>query len=374
MSEYRFLQPYTFKNKNIILKNRIVIPPMTERMSFEDGTVTSDEIAYYAQHTGGAGLFITAVANVNALGKGFEGELSIADDKYLPGLERLAAAMKYNGSKAVIQIFSAGRMSNSAVLRGHQPVSASSVAALRPGSETPRELDTDEILQTIKDFGNATRRAIQAGFDGVELHGANTYLLQQFFSPHSNRRSDKWGGSLQNRMNFPLAVIEEAAKVIKKYANNEFLLGYRISPEEIEDPGITLDDTLQFIDALKETPIDYLHVSQKNVWTTPIRDPKSKIIVNEAIKKRVGGDLPLIVVGQVETPAQAEKAAQAFDMVALGHESLWEPKWVQKVENGEEKAIRYSLSRSDVEDLGIKPTFLGQIAQTRGGYDNLFKK
>ncbi len=374
MTKYSFLQPYTFENKNITLKNRVVIPPMTERMSFEDGTVTSDETAYYAQHTGGAGMFITAVANVNSLGKGFEGELSIADDRFLPGLSDLASSIKKNGTKAIIQIFSAGRMSSTAILRGKQPVSASAIPAVRADSETPRELSEEEVEQTIKDFGAATKRAIEAGFDGIELHGANTYLLQQFFSPHSNRRTDKWGGSLEKRMKFPLAVIKEATKVIEKYAKKPFLLGYRISPEELEEPGITLDDTLQFIDQLKQTKIDYLHVSQSDVWRTPLRDESSRQIVNEALKKRISNAFPMIVVGNLKTPADAEKASESFDLVALGHESLWEPKWVQKITNNEESAIRYSIAKSDLADLGIKPSFMDQIADTMGGYANMFKK
>ena len=374
MTKYSFLQPYTFENKNITLKNRVVIPPMTERMSFEDGTVTSDETAYYAQHTGGAGMFITAVANVNSLGKGFEGELSIADDRFLPGLSDLASSIKKNGTKAIIQIFSAGRMSSTAILRGKQPVSASAIPAIRADSETPRELSEEEVEQTIKDFGAATKRAIEAGFDGIELHGANTYLLQQFFSPHSNRRNDKWGGSLEKRMKFPLAVIKEATKVIEKYAKKPFLLGYRISPEELEEPGITLDDTLQFIDQLKQTKIDYLHVSQSDVWRTPLRDESSRQIVNEALKKRISNAFPMIVVGNLKTPADAEKASESFDLVALGHESLWEPKWVQKITNNEESAIRYSIAKSDLADLGIKPSFMDQIADNMGGYANMFKE
>ena len=374
MTKYSFLQPYTFENKNITLKNRVVIPPMTERMSFEDGTVTSDETAYYAQHTGGAGMFITAVANVNSLGKGFEGELSIADDRFLPGLSDLASSIKKNGTKAIIQIFSAGRMSSTAILRGKQPVSASAIPAVRADSETPRELSEEEVEQTIKDFGAATKRAIEAGFDGIELHGANTYLLQQFFSPHSNRRTDKWGGSLEKRMKFPLAVIKEATKVIEKYAKKPFLLGYRISPEELEEPGITLDDTLQFIDQLKQTKIDYLHVSQSDVWRTPLRDENSRQIVNEALKKRISNAFPMIVVGNLKTPADAEKASESFDLVALGHESLWEPKWVQKITNNEESAIRYSIAKSDLADLGIKPSFMDQIADNMGGYANMFKE
>ena len=183
-------------------------------------------------------------------GKGFEGELAITDDRYLPGLTKMASAMKQNGTKAILQIFHAGRMSNSKILRGERPVSASSVAAERPNAEVPRELTGDEIDQIITDFGEATRRAIQAGFDGVELHGANTYLLQQFFSPHSNRRTDKWGGDVDGRMSFALAVIKRCHEVIKQYADRPFILGYRLSPEEIETPGIRLADTLHLVDVL----------------------------------------------------------------------------------------------------------------------------
>lgn len=119
------------------------------------------------------------------------------------------------------------------------------------------------------DFGEATRRAIQAGFDGIELHGANTYLLQQFFSPHSNRRTDKWGGSVEKRMTFALEVIKRVHETVEKYANRPFIVGYRISPEEIEEPGIRMADTLQFIDVLAEQPIDYLHVSMGYTYGGP---------------------------------------------------------------------------------------------------------
>jgi len=266
MPYYKFLEPYTFEKKNLTVKNRIVIPPMTEEMSFANGEVTSDELRYYYIHSGGAGIYITGTSNVNDLGKGFEGELSSASDKFIPSLTKLADAIHKNGTKAILQIFSAGRMSSTAILRGQQPVSASAVKSTRNNAEVPRPLTEAEIEQTIKDFGDATRRAIIAGFDGVEIHGANTYLLQQFFSPHSNRRTDKWGGSVEKRMTFPLAVVDEVQKAIEKYADRPFLLGYRISPEEIEEPGIRFDDTLKLVDALKEKPIDYLHVSMGRVW------------------------------------------------------------------------------------------------------------
>jgi len=334
-----------------------VIPPMTEEMSFANGEVTRDELRYYHIHSGGAGMYITGTSNVNPLGKGFEGELSSDDDKFIPSLTELAAAMHKDGTKAILQIFSAGRMSTTTILRGHQPVSASAIKATRNNSEVPRELSEAEIEQTIKDFGQATRRAIIAGFDGVEIHGANTYLIQQFFSPHSNRRTDKWGGSVEKRMTFPLAVVDEVQKAIEKYADRPFLLGYRISPEEIENPGIRFDDTLKLIDELKNKPIDYLHVSMGRVWRKSLNDSTIETPLNLTIKQHIG-DLPLIGVGDIETPADAEDVIdKGLDFAAMGRESLREPHWVQKVIADDENSIRYTVSPLDREDLGLVGNF-----------------
>ncbi|MFD1440299.1 MULTISPECIES: NADH-dependent flavin oxidoreductase [Lacticaseibacillus] len=354
MASYNFLKPYTFKN-GITVKNRVVIPPMTETSAFEEGSVTTDELRYFKLHSGGAGMFISPVANVAESGKGFEGELSVADDRYLPGLTKMASAMKQNGTKAILQIFHAGRMTNSKILRGEQPVSASAVPSLRQGAETPRALTEDEITALIEDFGQAARRALEAGFDGVELHGANTYLMQQFFSPHSNRRTDQWGGSLENRERFALAIIKRVHQVAAE-ADRPFLVGYRISPEEIETPGIRLPDTLKFIDTLADQPIDYLHISQGHAFQTSLNDHADTEPVILKIQHQVAGRLPLISVGSVETPADAEKVmAAGIDFVAIGREMLREPHWVQKAASGDEAAIRYTVSLADLEELGITP-------------------
>ncbi|AUI72045.1 NADH-dependent flavin oxidoreductase [Companilactobacillus alimentarius] len=357
-TKYNFLKPYTFKNGTTV-KNRIVIPPMTEAAALENGAVSQDELKYFDIHTGGAGMFITPVLNVSNDGKGFEGEPSVANDKFMPGLIKLAHTMKQNGTKAIMQIFDAGRMSNSKILRGTQPVSASPVAALRPNAETPRELTEDEIEQIIEDFGQATRRAIQAGFDGIELHGANTYLMQQFFSPHSNRRNDKWGGSLENRMRFALEIIKRVQKSVDEYADDKFIVGYRISPEEIEEPGIRLDDTLKFIDVLADQPIDYLHISMGYAWRTSLNDKSDDEPIILKIKQTVNNRLPLISVGSIEKPADAEKVIDAgIDFAAIGRESIREPNWVQKVELGQEDSIHYQLSPTELDSLGINSAFL----------------
>lgn len=356
--KYNFLKPYTFKN-GVTIKNRIVIPPMTEAAALENGAVSQDELRYFNIHTGGVGMFIIPTMNVSDDGKGFEGEPSVASDKFMPGLKKLASTVQQNGTKAILQIFHAGRMSNSKILRGVQPVSASAVAALRPNAETPRELTEAEIEQIIDDFGQATRRAIQAGFDGIELHGANTYLMQQFFSPHSNRRTDQWGGSLENRMRFPLAVIKSVHDTVEKYADDKFIVGYRISPEEIEEPGIRLADTLKFIDVLADQPINYLHVSMGYAWRTSLNDKSDDEPIILKIKNAVNGRLPIISVGSVEKPADAEKLINAgIDFAAIGRESIRDPKWVQKVELGQENSIRYQMSLAELDELGVNSAFL----------------
>lgn len=365
MKSYNFLEPITLAN-GVTLKNRVVIAPMTEQMSFEDGSVTSDEINYMEQRAGGVSLFITPVAYINKEGKGFEGQLGIEDDNKIAGLRKLAYAIKSRGAKAILQIFSAGRMTNSQILRGIQPVSASAIAAPRPDAETPRELTLAEIDQLIQDFAKATQRAIEAGFDGVELHGANTYLLQQFFSPHSNRRTDKWGGSLENRLNFPLAVIDAALKTKQKYATDTFIIGYRLSPEEAEEPGITLEDTKRLVHELQKTDIDYIHLSLGDIWRTSFRDKTDKAPIITQLKA-ICGNKPLIGVGNIRTPQQAEAViAQGIDLVALGHQLIIEPHWVEKVMTGNEETIRYELHAADLDELGIKPPFLALIRKMPG--------
>lgn len=140
MKKDQFLTPFEFPN-GATLKNRIVMSPMTTMSSFYNGMISNDELDYYQARTGGPGMIITAVANVSASGKGFEGELSVASDDMIPGLSRLAATIKQDGAKAILQIFHAGRKSNQQILRGQQPVSASAIAAVYPpNSETPRAL------------------------------------------------------------------------------------------------------------------------------------------------------------------------------------------------------------------------------------------
>lgn len=339
MKNYEFLKPFTFKN-GVTLRNKAVMAPMTIMASFFNGMVSSDEIEYYRERAGGVGMLITAVAYVSPGGIGFDGELSAASDDMVESLRSLATAIKSKGAKAILQVFHAGRKSLARMLSGVQPVSASAVKAEWPEySEMPRELRDDEIKQIILDFGQAVRRAIEAGFDGVELHGANTYLLQQFFSPHSNRRTDHWGGDRDKRMNFARAVIKESQRVIKEYAKTPFILGYRISPEEVETPGIRLEDSLYFVHEIKHE-VDYIHLSLTNYKQSSLNNKEDTKPLVQYFVEEINHLVPLISVGQVIKGEDADDALKVgADLIAVGLELLIEPKWVEKVSAGEEEKM-----------------------------------
>lgn len=361
LANYNFLETFTFKN-GVTLKNKVVMAPMTTMSSFYNGMVSKDELAYYAKRAGGPGMVSTAVANVTPNGKGFEGELSATSDEMIPSLRSLAETIQSKGAKAVLQIFHAGRKTFVRIIGGEQPVSAGTVKALYPeDSETPRALTSDEVEAIIKDFGQATKRAIIAGFDSVELHGANTYLLQQFFSENSNQRTDKWGGNRDERITFAKAVIKEVQSVIDKYATKPFILGYKLSPEEIEKPGIRLD--LYFVEKIKHD-VDYIHLSMGSYLRTSLNNPEDKKPILNYFIETIGPEVPLIGLGSVETPKDVQEVInKGASLVAIGRELLREPNWVDKVQRNDENSIRTTISASDMDEPSI-PTVMQTYLKT----------
>ncbi len=323
---------FIFPQSGVELSNRIVMAPMTTYSGNADGTVSDAELAYYKRRSTGLGMVVTACAYVIPHGKGFFGQIGAHSDAMIPSLTALANTIKAEGAKAILQIYHGGRMSPAAEVPNGIVLSASNVPAVREGAVTPIAMTEEQILETITAFGEATRRAIAAGFDGVEIHGANTYLIQQFFSPHANRRTDRWGGDVVKRMAFPLAVTKAVVDAVAKYAKHPFVVGYRLSPEEVENPGITIDDTLQLVDALALQKLDYLHVSTMDFWGVSIRnaaDTKPRTII---INERVGDRIPVIGVGSIKTAENAQSVmAAGIPLVALGRELLMEPDWQRKV-------------------------------------------
>jgi len=357
-----------FRN-GVQVKNRIVMAPMTNFSSNPDGTVTDDEVKYYARRSHGVGMVITACTYVTPNGKGFPGEFAADSDAMIPSLRQLASAIKAEGAKAVLQIFHGGRACDPTLVPNGETVSASNVAPEAENAVTPRPLRDEEVEAIVRAFGETTRRAIEAGFDGVEIHGANGYLVQQFFSAHTNRRDDRWGGTLEKRMAFPLAIVDEVKRAVAAHTNEAFLIGYRFSPEEAYENGITMADTFALIDALADKSLDYLHVSVTEFWSLPKRGAEATISRTEWIQNRVGDRVPVIGVGSIHTADDALKALQSgVALVALGREIIIDPDWVDKVANGRASEIRTTLTPNDQAAL-VVPTPLWQaIVNTPGWF------
>ena len=338
MSKQLF-EEVSLKSGNV-LKNRIVVSPMTTQSAYFDGKIPQELVDYYAHRAGEVGAVIVESAFVENYGRGFYGALGINNDDKIPGLTRLASAIKEKGSKAIIQIYHAGRMGFPNMNEGKNPISASPVAALRPNAPVPTEMTHHEILDMVDNFAEGVRRAIKAGFDGVELHGANTYLLQQFFSPHSNRREDAWGGTIEKRAKFPIEVVKAAKRVIEEEGDENFILGYRFSPEELEEPGIRFEDTMYLLNALAEYDLDYFHFSM-GVYTRNSLvnndDPEMLITKFNAQKSGKLAETPVIGVGAIMQKEDAEGALKAgYDLVAVAKGFLVEPNWAGVVKAGQE--------------------------------------
>lgn len=363
----KFTQPFTLRS-GVALHNRILMAPMTISASQPNGDVTEEELAYYHRRAkSGIGAVITACAYINKLAVGFPDSLGVESDERIPSLKRLAEAIHSGGAKAILQIFHAGRMTNSRLV-GEQPVSASDIPAMRPNAEIPRQLTDEEIKVIIQDFAKAARRAIEAGFDGIELHGANTYLLQQFFSPHSNHRTDQWGGNATERLAFPLAVVDAVQETVAKYAKQPFAIGYRFSPEEKEEPGITMDDTILLVNALADKEIDYLHVSVNRFDAESMRDNKDLRGRVAVIQEAVGERIPVIGVGGLQTIEQVEAALDVVPLVSLGHALIMDPEWYEKAANEKEEEIFTALHLSKKQELDIPAPLWELIIKVPGWF------
>ncbi|WP_136605539.1 NADH-dependent flavin oxidoreductase [Paenibacillus dokdonensis] len=366
--KYRpLMESFQFKN-GMKVNNRIVHAPMTISYSRQDGTISDELITYYERHSNGVGMAVTGSTIVTPNSKVFGGELAADHDDKIPSLQRLATTIKKSGAKAILQIFHGGRESSPELVPNREIVSASAVA--KEGLDIiPRALEENEIMDIIHAFGASARRAIEAGFDGVEIHGANRFLIQQFFSPHTNQRDDRWGGNIDKRMAFPLAVVDEVQKVVAEWAKQPFLVGYRLSPEEEWTPGITMADTLKLVEVLANKNLDYLHISLMDFWSKPrrgIEDNRSRM---EIIHELVGHRVPVIGVGSIHTPDEALRALQSgVPFIALGRELIIDPDWVEKITLGKENEIRTELTLNDREKLGIAESLWLKIIHTPGWF------
>lgn len=321
----------------LTLPNRVVMAPMSSSLADERGFVTPELLAFVRERAeGGTGLIVVEFSCVDAaFGRGERRQLRIDAGDYVAGHARLAQAITEAGARACLQLHLPGQYVVAGTCEG-LPVAPSDEFA-RDGHQLARRLAAGEIELLVQRFGEAASRAVQAGYQAVEIHGAHGYLPMAFLSPRKNRRDDAWGGDAERRLAFPLAVV----RAVRAALGPQRPLIYRLSAAEFVDPGLTLEDMERIVPRLARAGCDALHVS-----TGVIEGALDKIVDPMSCAEgwrfplgrrlRAASGLPVIAVGPIRWPAAAERALAAgdADLIALGRPLLADPHWVRKVKAG----------------------------------------
>jgi 2,4-dienoyl-CoA reductase-like NADH-dependent reductase (Old Yellow Enzyme family) len=343
------------------MANRFAIAPLTTDSSNDDGTVTENELEFVRRRAAsGFGATISSAAYVEQDGRAWQG-IGATHDEHLSSLRRLAEAMRAAGGLAILQIYDGGRIAKPELI-GEQCLRApSAVASLRPGAKTPRAMTANEVGNLIASFGEAASRARKAGFDGVEIHGANHYAVHQFFSPCANHRVDNWGGTLSKRMNFPLAV----AQAVRDALGPKLIAGFRVTPFEAEADGYTLEDAKLLCNELARLNLDYISVSlddyrksrptgETRVYNGPVQKsytPAQNPITEFA--RVIAGRCAVMASGGIRTCMDAEGAVKlGADLVAVGRAVVVDPEWLSKVRSKSEASILAGLPKDELEIAG----------------------
>ena len=331
--------------KNMTIKNRIVMMPMGTNYGEQNGEMSFLHINYYEQRAkGGTGLIIVENASIDSpQGSNGTTQLRIDHDNYLPRLFKFCENIHRYGTKIAIQINHAGASAISSRIN-MQPVSASDVPS-KEGGEIPRPLSREEILHIVKKYGEAAKRAQTAGFDAVEIHAGHSYLISQFLSPITNKRTDEFGGSDENRTRFCRMVIDEVRKQVGPF----FPIMLRLSADELMEGGNTLDDTLEYLDYLQEE-VDIFDVScglngsiQYQIDANYLPDGWRSYMA-KAVKEKF--NKPCISMGNIRDPKVAERilADGDADLIGMGRGLIADPAWVNKVATGHECDLRKCIS------------------------------
>ena len=336
-------------NNGTVVPNHLAIAPLTLFSSNPDGTINDEEREYLKLRATNIGLYILGAQVVSKEGItaiNFPGTFC---DKDLPSIKERADIVKSQGALAINQIHHGGALALKQY-SGMTPVVPSKDIALeeakKRGADTDmHELTDNEINEIIEKFANATELSIKAGYDGVEIHGANNFLIQQFYSPHTNKRKDNWGGSDEKRMNFALKIVDAVCKIREKHNCPKFIIGYRLSPEEPYEDGITMTETLKLIKALVQKPIQYIHISQKDYFKKTRRGEGIGIerlkLIHDITKDKVA----LIGVGGLKSEKNIYDAFKTgfSEFIAVGVASMLNPDFAILLKEGKGDKINLEL-------------------------------
>ncbi|MGE5654007.1 MAG: NADH:flavin oxidoreductase [Bacillota bacterium] len=309
----------------VTMKNRIVMPPLANNMANEDGSVNDELIAHYVKRAHAeVGMIVVEHSYVCPTGKLTNRQLGIHNDSMIEGLRSLVDAVHEAGGKIGIQITHAGSATSSEVI-GEQPMGPSPIIHPR-GKGAPRELSAAELVRLAKEFATAAHRAKAAGFDMVEVHGAHGYLLSQFLSPLANQRTDQYGGSLENRLRFPLEVV----RAVRQSVGDKYAVWYRLGADDRMPGGTTLEHGIYAAQELEKAGINVLDISGGMVGGRTDGPQGYYVPLSTAIKQAV--QIPVMVTGGITAPSFADEVIrkEQADLVGIGRALLRDHEWAVK--------------------------------------------
>ena len=374
MTKYeKLFEPVTFSN-GVKAQNRFMLAPMCDD-SAENGQVTEQQLEYMKTRAANVGIAVTGYAYVNDSGDQVPGQLSVAHDKDINGLAKLATVMKAGGAKAILQLSHAGRGAGGSVAKGYRVYAPSKLPFPWLDYDVD-EMTTADIEQVIRDYAQATKRVIAAGFDGIEIHNCNHDLLQQFFSASANHRIDEWGGSREKRMALPLAIQRAVKRVIAESRNANFILGWRISPQEKhgDEIGYDVDNMFAQTKRVAELGIDYLNISLNlsadySNSVRPSYDVKVKGTDKsfpEYYRAALRGYCPIYIGSNVLTADDALAAVTDAEGVYVGRELLMDPDFVQKIAKDRPEEIVNTTTIEKLKAVRLPDGFVDNYADKDG--------
>ena len=352
---------FTLPRTGIILKNRTVLAAMTNKQSHENGVLSEEEKKWLIRRArGDFAITTTAATHVTETGRGWHGEMGVWGDHHIPGLTDLANGLRQSGTVSLAQLFHGGMRAPKSI-NGVQPISAS--VNTEPGMDGiyTRALEDNEIKEMINSFADAAVRCEKAGFDGVELHGAHSYLICQFLGKITNRRDDEWGGDLEGRSRF----LREIIKLIRERTDPNFLIAVRISPI-IEKAGIYLDDSLELAKILSKLEIDILHISCWDVFQEIESDSKNKSLT-KLFKDVIPESLPLISTGAVWTAKDAKYVFdEGADLVGVARVGIAHPDWPKYISDISYTPQKPPFSEAHLLEMDLSPAFVDYMRAWKG--------
>ena len=339
------------------MNNRFMLAPLTNCQSHDDGVMSAEEFRWLTLRAqGGFGLTMTCAAHVQAQGRGFPGQLGVFTDAHLEGLSKLAAAIKREGSMAVIQLHHAG-MRSPAALIGATPVCPSDNAETGARALTPPEID-----QLIEDFIAAAQRAERAGFDGVEVHCAHGYILGQFLSGEVNHRTDEYGGTLKNRARIIIKIIAG----IRERCRADFNVGVRFSPERF---GMNVREVREVVQRLmREAAVDYVDMS---LWDA-FKEPEDEALRGRGLfsyfTELDRGTVRLGVAGMINSAATARRIMDAgADFVIAGRSGILHHDFPQRVQADPQfETIALPVTPDYLHGEGVSDAFVDYLRKRKG--------